>query len=334
VNAFAPKRYAGLTLVELMVSMVIGMFLMSAVASLFVSSKRSYTETERQARIGENGRFALLTLTTELRLAGFLGEAPPADIEEDDDLGDVVGDCAAPAEAYDLNNFVFVTRSDADGDAIGCIDDAVPDTDVIVIKSVRPRVLSDGDRNDHGDDDGTIDAPEALAAGRTYIMSNPIKGIIFDGADTAPSIRVGGDVPWGNAWEYRFQVYYVRNADVPRLARKVLAVVGGVMTVTTEDVADGIENLRVMVGQDTLDDGNVDSFVSSEGAIDWSRVSAVKLFLLVRSIDIDPTLNDPVSDGRTFTLGDEIIDIAGDGFRRTVMEGSLSLRNSQLAIRE
>mgnify|MGYP003392365963 CR=1 FL=1 len=89
-------------------------------------------------------------------------------------------DCDEPGEAavYNVERFLFVARADADGNAIGCIDDAVPDSDVVVIKSVRPRPLSDGVRGDESDDDGTIDTPESLDAETTYVMANAINGVL------------------------------------------------------------------------------------------------------------------------------------------------------------
>lgn len=326
-------RAAGMTMVELMVAMVIGLFLIGAVISLFAASKRSYTETESFARLGENGRFALQAFTADLRLAGFFGGVLAGDVEPDDALTNPAGDCSNQGAAYDVDNYIFVARANAAGVALGCIDDAVPNTDVVVIKSVRPRPLTDGDRYNRGDDDGTIDAPEGLNGQTTYVMANPAVGILFDGADPAPSIAIGGDVPQGEAWEYKFQIYYVRAGTVPALARKVLRWNGGAMAVTTEDIVEGIENLRIMVGIDTDTNREVDTYVDSTAAIDWSGVESMQVYLLVRSIDRDPNFADPAVHARTFQLGNANVAVPGDGFRRLVMQNSVSLRNAKLLVR-
>ena len=323
------RHSRGMTMVELLVAMVISLFVIGGAISLLIASKRSYTESERYARMGENGRFALQILSMDLRHAGFFGEAAPPGIEADAGLDDVTEDCTGDAAVYDVENFLFVARADADGEAIGCIDDAVPDSDVVVIKSVRPRPLSDGERDDPGDDTGTIDTPESLGGTNTYVMANAINGVLFDGADTAPSIGIGGDVPLGNAWEYRYQAYYIRDGDVPQLSRKIIRWDGAGMAVVTEDVVDGIENLRVMIGTDSNDDGEVDRYRDSEDAdIAWDRVESMEIHLLVRSLDRLPGQEDE----RTYNLGNEALEPGGP-FQRTVVSGVVSVRNAMLLIR-
>lgn len=61
----------GLTLVELMIAMVVGLLLLSGVIQIFLSSKQSYRLQEGFSRLQENGRFAMDVLTLNLRHAGF-----------------------------------------------------------------------------------------------------------------------------------------------------------------------------------------------------------------------------------------------------------------------
>lgn len=321
----------GLMLIELMIAMLIGLFLIGGAIAVFIASKRSYTETEAFSRMGESGRFALQLLITDLRRAGFFGEVGAAGIERSASLDAVAGgtDCTGRAAAYDIDNFVFVARADGSGRAVGCVTDAVPGTDVLVVKSVRTQPLSDGVRDDPSDDDGSIDTPHAPSAQQVYVMANSVKGTLFDGADTAPSITVGGEVPGGNAWEYEFQAYYVRAGAVPQLSRKLLRWNGAGMAVATEDVVEGVESLRVMLGIDSNADGEADSYVDSQAAgIDWSGVASMQLFLLVRSVERDPQYTDQ----RTYTLGNGSV-TPGGNFHRTVMRDDVSLRNSKLLMR-
>ncbi|MCG3171043.1 MAG: hypothetical protein CALGDGBN_02616 [Pseudomonadales bacterium] len=323
------RRYAGVTMVELLVAMVIGIFLIAGAVSIFIASKRSYTEVERSGRMIENARYAQQALSMDLRHGGFFGEAAPPGIDLDDELDDVEDDCTGRAAAYDVDNYVFVARTDGAGSAVGCIDDAVPGSDIVVIKGVRPRPMSDGDRDDPDDDDGVIDNPEGLDATRPYVLANAISGLLFDGADTVPTMSTGGDVPGGNAWEYRFMVYYIRAGNVPRLSRKVLGWDGASMRVITEDIVDGVENLRVRVGVDGDDNGEVDSYLAADdGAIDWGRVLSLEVYLLVRSVDADASY----TDGRSYDLGGEVF-APGGNFHRTVVSFSVSLRNAKLLIR-
>ena len=319
----------GLTIVELMIALLLGLFVIGGVIFVFAGSKRSYTETEQQTRIADNGRFALQLLESELRLAGFFGESTAANVDPDGGLGAVTSDCTAPAQAYDIDNYLVVLRASNAGAAVTCVTDAVPASDVIVVKSVRALPLSDGVRDDPSDDDGTIDSPNALSGQLSYVISNPLKGVLFDGADTAPSISDGGTVPGGTAWEYRFQVFYARAGNPPQLARKTLSWNGAGMSVVTENLVEGVEQMRLRIGIDSNDDGEADRFVTADTAgIDWSMVSALELNLLLRGTGIDAAYTDT----RTYDLAGLSL-TPGGAFRRLLVNKSVSLRNSTLTIR-
>lgn len=63
----------GLTLVELMVAMTLGLILMAAVIQIFIGSKQSYRVTDNTSRVQENGRYAVEALSSDIRMAGYLG---------------------------------------------------------------------------------------------------------------------------------------------------------------------------------------------------------------------------------------------------------------------
>ena len=67
------RRQRGISLVELMVAMVVGLLLLSGVIQIFISSKATYETQERLARLQESGRFATMTLSRHLRMAGYVG---------------------------------------------------------------------------------------------------------------------------------------------------------------------------------------------------------------------------------------------------------------------
>ncbi|MGH8416672.1 MAG: PilW family protein [Pseudomonas sp.] len=64
-------RQRGLSLIELMVAMVIGSFLILGVTQIFISNQKSYLFQQGQVGNQENGRFALAILTQELTKAGY-----------------------------------------------------------------------------------------------------------------------------------------------------------------------------------------------------------------------------------------------------------------------
>ena len=66
-------RQRGLSMVEMMVALVLGLFVVLAVLKTFTSAVRTYEMTEDMARIQENGRFAIEYLKRDIRQAGFWG---------------------------------------------------------------------------------------------------------------------------------------------------------------------------------------------------------------------------------------------------------------------
>lgn len=67
-----PNRQSGFSLVELMISLVIGMVLVIAASSVYLYSKQSFNSSTETSQLEENGRFALNLLTKYIQSAGFV----------------------------------------------------------------------------------------------------------------------------------------------------------------------------------------------------------------------------------------------------------------------
>jgi len=70
----------GLSLVELMISITLGLLILSALTTLFVNQSRTRAELDKSNRMIDNGRYALELLSENLRLAGFYGDLDPSSI--------------------------------------------------------------------------------------------------------------------------------------------------------------------------------------------------------------------------------------------------------------
>lgn len=60
----------GFTLVELMIGMIVGLVLLLVIGTVFVSSQGVFREQEDNARVQENGRFALEVIGRSIKQAG------------------------------------------------------------------------------------------------------------------------------------------------------------------------------------------------------------------------------------------------------------------------
>jgi len=66
-------KQAGVSLIELMIAVALGLFLMSGVTYLYVSSKASYSTQASVASVQEMLRFGFEFLAFDLRMAGYMG---------------------------------------------------------------------------------------------------------------------------------------------------------------------------------------------------------------------------------------------------------------------
>ena len=66
-------KQPGFSLIELMVAMALGTFLLAGVIQIFISNKQSYRLQEGQSRVQENARYVLELLGRDVREAGYTG---------------------------------------------------------------------------------------------------------------------------------------------------------------------------------------------------------------------------------------------------------------------
>lgn len=333
------SRWRGFSLIEFMVAMTLGLILIAGAVSVYLATKRSYTEVEQVASLAENGRFALQVLTGSLRHAGFFGAAHPRDIVPDGSLSAVVGDCSGDAASFNLAAYLRASVPSAAGAAFGCVTDALPPgggmpREVLVVKQVAPRPLYDRDpENAAAAVDGVISFPSGLDSEDIYVFANSERGLLLDGADAAPDVRPGNTYALAAAWPYRLQIYYIRDAAVPTLSRRIMAwdSAAGAMAMTTEDLVPGVEALRFRFGVDADGDGDVDRFMTVADMTTnpmWDDAEAIEVSLLLRATADDPAYQD----ARSYNIGGVSV-TPGGNWRRQLIQTNVSLRNPKLNIR-
>src|SRR5690606_24678346 len=64
------QKAAGFTLIELMIALLLGLLVMGAAISIFLSNRQAYTATEGLGRVQENVRFAFELMARDIREAG------------------------------------------------------------------------------------------------------------------------------------------------------------------------------------------------------------------------------------------------------------------------
>jgi prepilin-type N-terminal cleavage/methylation domain-containing protein len=265
VPVHLPAAARGMSLIELMVAMTIGLFLTWGAFEVYLQSKNNYRAAEVVTRLQENARFALETVEPDLRLAGFWGAelvAPASGISVTCDAADV--------SAWALQFAEAVAAVD-DGYDLDCppFSEAREGSDVLVVRHASADVRD----------------PEA---GKVQLQVDLALAEAFDGG--VPPATFG---PASQTRDVVFHAYYVDNdssfaESIPSLRR--LTLVGG--TIENQEMISGVENLQVQFGLDTNGDGSVERYVDpdsaaiTEGAAGFlpdARIVAVRIWMLVRS---------------------------------------------------
>ena len=125
-------RLKGLSLIELMVALVTGLLLTSAIGYLHISQHKSYIAANDLSNLQENVRFAAQNITYELRMAGYIGCAPATEnalsttINSPNYLNDFIhpiagfeADNTAPGDNIDLDDDALLSSLSGDIDGTG-----------------------------------------------------------------------------------------------------------------------------------------------------------------------------------------------------------------------
>ncbi len=317
------QRETGVTLVELMVSLVIGSFLIIGAVQVYMQSRSAYLVNENIARVQENGEFALDVIEPDLRMASFWGLLSRPDLIEGratggnaDPLGiGVPAGCGADF-VTDLLQPVEGGNNTTNWPCVGA-GNFMPNSDSLVVRHTRI-------------------TPSAPTAGRIQIESTRLQGQLF-----ANGIAPGGFIGGGTQTnDLVVNGYYVSPRsdifpNVPSLRRRSLVSVGGAPVIQDQEVVPGIENMQVQFGLDMDGDNTLDRYVNPDSplidpanpAFDPDiRIMAVRLWLLVRSVEREPG----VADNTNYQLADVNLGQFNDDFRRMVKTKTILLRNVRL----
>jgi type IV pilus assembly protein PilW len=259
----------GFTMIELMISLVLGLFVISVVITVFVQSKRNFNQDEQIARMQENGRYALLLLSREVAHAGFLGGMSAVDSVTtsetfSDSCADWFNPLAKPVE--------IMTAATASSKTCFSGETISSGTPVMAIKRTVGKSTT---------------TPEA---NKLYFRTSGQGGTIIKTA-------AAGTSPGGfEDWEYTVEIYYIKGDDsdgdgtvLPGLFRKRLVVTGGAISVTDDGLmVPGINNFGVQYGIDTSGDGIANQYQIASGfAGDLSKVVSSRVSVLASSTKED-----------------------------------------------
>ena len=267
-------RQTGLTLIELLVAMVIGIFLVLGTLTVYVQSRSSYRVSDAQARLQENLRFAIDVMEPDIRLARFWGRHnQPALVQIPAGLAVNCGLGNATALVTALNqqvNAVDESIGYAAGIPCPAPNGARADSDALIVRHASAQVTPP-------------------TAGRLQVRTDLGASQLFNNG-----INPGGFGPLAETHDMVVNIYYVSNGSdlnpaVPSLRRWTLDNNGNLID---EEMIAGVENLQVQFGIDENGLGSVTRYVDGNdpaitpGAVGFlpnAQIIAVRLWMLMRS---------------------------------------------------
>jgi type IV pilus assembly protein PilW len=318
---------SGMTLIELMVAVAIGAFLMIGAMTVFMQSRTTFRITESLSRLQENARFALEALEADVRMAQYWGFVSRSELilgRRDPTQPPGIGPATCGQNwTINLNQAVQGTNNSYGWACAGQAPVEV-NSDTLVVR--------------HAGDD--VITPPNLA-GQMAIVTSRYNGTLFNTA----AVPAGYDVAGGFAQVHRLMVngYYVRRAAgagpaavPPALRRKTLQTDG---TIADEEVMSGVEDMQVQFGIDTdapgtANRGSVDRYVNpNDPIIDPTNAAfnpnveilAVRVWLRVRA----ELPENGFVDQTNYVYADQNIPPIGDAFRRVLVSKTIYLRNTR-----
>ncbi|WP_321149508.1 PilW family protein [Aeromonas jandaei] len=324
----------GFTLVEWLVAMLLGLFLLAGVFTVFVMSRSSSEDAFDQSELQENGRLAIRLISQDIKWAGFFGAYTGQSTQVGSSLslsaGSIVpasSDCldersigSLPSNAGPIRGLWVSRVSTTKGLAgFACIlaADRVANSDVISIKRLVGR---------------PIPASEGLDTNRFYMATNSQEARVIKGSETRPLFGANNE---SQIWEYQHYIYYLSQEDgIPVLRKRYLTVNGGSALIGGA-MAEGVEHMVLMYGVDDslIPDGRIDRYMSTDQMTTqrWNegRVLGARLFLLIRAA----RESSRYKNNNSYQLGNITVNGGGDGYRRLLLESSIALRNQQITTR-
>ncbi len=333
-------RQAGFTLVELMVSMVIGLLIVLALITLLVNVNRNNSEMAKTNRQIENGRFAMQVLQNDLVHAGFWGRLGYTAVA-DSSLAfptptAIPGPCVVTGwdDPYKINLLAIPVQGFADGSALaGCnVTGVLASSEVLLVRHAN--TCTAGTSNCDG---GADTGPHIqVSACRTAVPSEAM--YVIDSA-TFPLKEKDCTTPAARRKVVSNIYYLATSNNLPTLMR--VSLVNGAYS-SPQPLIEGIEAFRVEYGIDTLGknglpinttttppnlgDGNADSYVSCVPCTlnQLANIVAVKIHVLARNLEATPGY----TDSKSYQLGaTAAIAAANDGFKRHVYSTTVRLVN-------
>lgn len=310
-SAFPGGGEQGLTMVELLVALAIGMFMTMVVGSVYVGSKGSFRYAEAMSRIQENARFSMEHLARSIRMAGYLGCGSISQYANVVNGGTgLFLDLSNPVRGYEGGVSVFPVEFST----------AVAGTDAVVLLGVDPSaeltvnnhnaVSAQIDTGNHTIPKGSILLITDCSHSAVFQMTGPattgVKTNVVHNTGVSGvspgncNKELGASCPTAKAYTFKpgasllrlsASGYYIApssSGSGNSLWVRTLDQSGGTGTTLPMELIEGVENMQIEYGLDTDANKAANQWAKAntvESGGNWPNVVALRVSLLMRSLE-------------------------------------------------
>lgn len=282
-------RQRGVSLIELMVALTIGLILIAGASQIYVKSHATYETNDSIARLQETARYAMNVVETDVRMANFWGlSKDPSDISG---RANQIGDPRATVASGDPvnycgTNFAADLATNLQGDNNGTLPANQGGTGFLS-KSRDATNCAPQPNNKAVTTADTLTVRRASSSptlsGTLLICSNPgSSGTLLNSSATCPSTS--------QQYDLLVSAYYVsqdsnQQTGLPALRRKQL--INGPAFQDTE-VIPGVEDMQIEFGINdptgaTADKKLAAQYVNPDQVPAGAIIKTVRIWLLIRS---------------------------------------------------
>ena len=302
----------GFTVVELLIALTLGAFLVGGMLQLYVGSKKAYNIQQVMTELQEVGRFSLNTMVSDIRMAGFMGCG-----RSDGAINVLTG--STTNWEYDTVNAFAGWEGGASTFPTGIAAQVVSDTDAFKVTRAIPS--DDYVIQSHATGTGTftLTGVHDLQQNDLLMVTDCLNSAVFQmtnanggaattvvhaqGAGTPGNCSLGLGAPLDctstTGTPYQFgedaflmrmtsRIYYIGTGASGRNALFRQAMNNDGSMGAAVELADGVQDMQIVYGLDTTNDGAVDQYrraawVTTNGR--WDEVMSVNINLLLQSAD-------------------------------------------------
>lgn len=344
------KKQLGLSLVELMIAVALGIVLMTGVVNMFLSSKVVFSTQQGMSRIQETGRLAIEFLSRDIRMAAYFGCFRPDPTNDDLDLqnktmviGGLHGNFGEGIRGYDSIESLPNGQSDV-GAGITPLDDSHT-ANVLVVRSANQIGLPISAPNNPNSifaysATGLVNnCISTICVGTAVVVSDCYRARVFQVSALSHSgetVTLSHSDTWGGGSDPKENfisgellsifstVYFIAEgaSGAPSLWQRT-------NNGTALELLEGVEHMRITYSYLEDDDDIPDEYVPASAVpLDmWPKVVSVRIELVVRSLE-----NNVLAETQPYTFaGAEItppdIDGVPDRYMRQVFSATVGIRS-------